>query len=137
MSDNKNKACIYCRVATPGDTDSLELQRMSLLNAAEKKGWDVVQEICEYGNGLTIDRPGVEELLKRARASEFSNVLVKDIMRISRNPVNATRVVRDLMNLGIRVATPDDQQITRELMASIINEYLDELGIPAGKAKKS
>lgn len=58
------RVAIYCRMATDNDESrGLEIQKSQLRNYAQAQGYAVVAEVSEVAKGLSLDRPGIRELL--------------------------------------------------------------------------
>ena len=78
------KAYIYCRVAHD-DGFSLELQADELRRHAEQAGYTVVGIAAEYGSGLTLDRPALQEVTEAVLARKAEVVLVNSLDRLGRD----------------------------------------------------
>ena len=71
MGETK-RAAIYLRVST--DKQTVENQRIALAAVAERRGWQIVGTFSDKGiSGAKSreDRPGLDDLLKRAQRREF------------------------------------------------------------------
>ena len=78
------KAYIYCRVAHD-DRFSLELQADELRRYAEQAGYTAVGIAAEYGSGVTLDRPALQEVTEAVLTGKADVVLVKSLDRLGRN----------------------------------------------------
>jgi DNA invertase Pin-like site-specific DNA recombinase len=61
------RVLIYCRTLTPGDVEDLDDQESQCWDylAKEHQGeWEVVLTIKEVCNGLTLNRPGLQAILR-------------------------------------------------------------------------
>lgn len=64
---DRERVVIYCRTLTPddiGDMDDQESQCWDYLDEEHQGDWDVVLIIKEVGNGLTLNRPGLQAILR-------------------------------------------------------------------------
>lgn len=73
----------YCRVAHD-DGFSLEAQGAELRRYAQQAGYTIVGAADEHGNGLTLDRPGLQKVTEAVLAGKVDMVLVKSVDRIGR-----------------------------------------------------
>ena len=81
---NTMKAYIYCRVAHD-DGFSLELQADELRRYAKQAGYTVVGIAAEYGSGVTLDRPALQEVTEAVLAGRVDVVLVNSLDRLGRD----------------------------------------------------
>lgn len=93
MFMEQKRVAIYCRVAGNGNAElkqiALEHQRQNLEHYAAQKGLAVVNCYEDVGyNGLTDDRPGLQQLMADAAAGSFDTVLVYKTDRLYRQPQN-------------------------------------------------
>lgn len=103
----KIRAAIYCRMATDNDNSrGLEMQKSYLRNYAQAQGYAVVAEVSEVAKGLSLDRPGIRELLGLAAQSNIEEILVTNLSRISRNTGDLIRFEEKLGKQHIRLNTP-------------------------------
>ena len=77
------KAYFYCRVAHD-DSFSLEGQAEELHRYAEQAGYTIIGATAEQGNGLALDRPGLEKVTQAVLTGKVDMVLVNSIDRIGR-----------------------------------------------------
>jgi DNA invertase Pin-like site-specific DNA recombinase len=86
----------YLRVSlddgNPGDSDSIEGQRALLddfvANSGELKDIACVEIADDGYSGTNFDRPGVRDLLEKARRGEVGCIVVKDFSRFGRNYID-------------------------------------------------
>ena len=74
---------LYCRVAHD-DSFCLEAQATTLRRYAEQAGYTIIGAACEHGNGLTLERPALQEVTRAVLAGEVDVVLVHSMTRIGR-----------------------------------------------------
>ena len=72
---------VYCRVAHD-DSFSLGAQAAQLRRYAEQAGYTIIGATAEQGNGLALDRPGLEMVTQAVLAGKVDMVLVNSIDRI-------------------------------------------------------
>lgn len=109
----KIRAAIYCRMATDNDESrGLEMQISQLRSYAKAQGYVVVAEVSEVAKGLSLDRPGIRELLSLASQNRIEEILVADLSRISRNTVDLLRFEEKLGKKHIRLNTPQGNLLT-------------------------
>lgn len=108
----KIRAAIYCRMATDNDESrGLETQISQLCSYAKAQGYTVVAEVSEVAKGLSLDRPGIRELLSLAQ-NRIEEILVANLSRISRNIVDLLRFEEKLGKKHIRLNTPQGNSLT-------------------------
>jgi hypothetical protein len=64
---DRERVLIYCRTLTPDeveDMDGQESQCWEYLDEEHQGEWEVVLTIKEVGNGLTLNRPGLQAILR-------------------------------------------------------------------------
>ena len=82
------KAVIYTRISTSDKGQTVDNQLRILREVAEKKGYEVVQELSDKGiSGAKgrDEREGFNELIKGAIRKEFDIILVWDVSRLGRS----------------------------------------------------
>lgn len=133
------KAAIYTRYSTDRQREtSTEDQRRGARARAQASGWAVVREYADEGISGTMPvekRPSGARLLADAMAGAFDVLLIEGLDRLSRDSVEAERIVRRLEFAGLRIIGIadgyDSESAGRKLhrgMRGLINEiYLDDL----------
>ena len=84
-----HKAAIYCRVASPGPMtrELLDVQRQRLERYAVKHHIEIVGTYEDSGYpGNTLERPGLQALMREAAHKTFDTVLVVSRDRLFRAP---------------------------------------------------
>ena len=98
------RVAVYCRLAHADQDDTLlELQKERLRIYAKERGYDIVAEIAEIGNGLSLNRPGIREMARLARCHMIDAVLVSDISRLCRDCGQMLRLERKLKKQGVSI----------------------------------
>ena len=101
MGETK-RAAIYLRVST--DKQTVENQRIALAAVAERRGWQIVGTFSDKGiSGAKgrEDRPGLDDLLKRAQRREFDVVMAWAIDRIGRSLIDLLNTIETLKACGV------------------------------------
>lgn len=96
------RVAIYARVST--GEQSCESQLHALRLAADRHGWEVVQELTDEGfSGATgrDKRPAYDALLKGIARREFDKVAVWNIDRLARSMTELLKVLGELKAKGI------------------------------------
>lgn len=86
---------------------SAQDQLAALRAKALERGWMVVAEIADEGvSGSAIgNRPGIQELLRRAAGGEFDIVFAEALDRISRGQADTARIYELLSFYGVQLET--------------------------------
>jgi DNA invertase Pin-like site-specific DNA recombinase len=93
------RAAIYMRVSTVDQHP--ETQLLDLRQMAAQRGYEVVQEFTDRISGTKAKRPGLDEMMRGARRSQFDVVLVWACDRIARSTRHFLDVLDDLNRLNI------------------------------------
>lgn len=143
------RAALYARVSTTGQTTENQLRE--LRTAAERNGWEVVQEFVDRGiSGAKgrDKRPAFDALWKGATRRDFDIVMVWSVDRIGRSlqhlvgflaELHAKRVDLFLHQQGIDTTTPGGKALFQmmgvvgELERSLIAERV-RAGVARAKA---
>jgi DNA invertase Pin-like site-specific DNA recombinase len=106
MSVEKQTA-LYCRVAHRDDVRMQE-QVQKLRAIADKEGLDNLRVYRDNGvSGLTLERPGMLDLIRDARAGQIDAVVVCDNSRVARNFIEFARFLSILDHYDVRFICPD------------------------------
>ncbi len=103
------RAASYYRVSNREqageDKTSISSQRDKCRACIESKGWKFIKEYADEGisGHLTIERHGLQEMLRDAREKKFNLIVVKDYDRFARNKDAAGILRQELKKLGIQV----------------------------------
>lgn len=86
----QTKAAIYCRIdggrSSEYMKEGMDSQQNRLNGYAEKNGFQIVGIYSDLGkNGISDDRPGLNQLFADANAGLFHTVLVLERNRLFRN----------------------------------------------------
>ena len=113
-TDKSNlRVVIYSRVSTAeghrksnGDpSQDPETQTQPLRDYADRRGWDVVEEVTDRESGTKASRPGWDRVLQLARSRELDGILVAALDRIGRSLVNVVNDLAELDALGVALVS--------------------------------
>jgi DNA invertase Pin-like site-specific DNA recombinase len=96
------RAALYVRVST--DRQTVENQIAALTKVAEARGWQIVDTFSDVGiSGAKTreDRPGLDDLLKRAQRREFDVAMAWAIDRIGRSLIDLLNTIETLKTVGV------------------------------------
>ncbi|WP_373845306.1 recombinase family protein [Clostridium sp.] len=109
---NTKSALIYCRIDAPEDTHgALKGQYERLETYAAQIGFTIIGSSQDLGSGLNPDRPGLQAVLKAAKAASFQILLVDSVSRIGRDEATTKTIIQTLMSYGIAVFSPLEGKI--------------------------
>ncbi len=98
------RAVIYSRVSTNDQTT--ENQSRELLQVAEKRGWEVINEFSDRGISGSKGRdarPGLNELLNEAANGAFDIVMAWSVDRLGRSLSSLVHSLADLNKAGVQL----------------------------------
>lgn len=108
------RAAIYCRLSKDdelqGESASIANQRSMLQDYCDKQGWEVIAVYQDEGfTGLNMDRPDFQKMLKAAEARMINLVITKDLSRLSRNYLEAGKMIEEFFpRHGVRYIALND-----------------------------
>jgi site-specific DNA recombinase len=104
-SDTNSKAIIYARVSTEDQADnySFDTQVAACQKYAQSNGMQVIDEYTEDISGITFNRPNKNEILARAKASEFNVLICYTIDRFARDFVPQYLLEAELRRNGVKI----------------------------------
>ena len=98
----EKRAVLYGRVSTVNQTT--ENQFLDLRGVASRNGWRIVSELADHGiSGAKTreQRPGFDELIKRATRREFDVIMVWAIDRLGRSLQQLVSFMNEVQSLGV------------------------------------
>ena len=113
-SNNKIKnetAFLYERLSRDddiiGESYSIANQKKLLTKVAKEKGYTKLIHFCDDGiSGITMNRPGIQDMLKQLKNEKASAVFVKDLSRLGRNYIEVGKLTDELFPmLNIRLVS--------------------------------
>lgn len=109
---DQKSAWIYCRIDAPEDTHgALKGQYERLETYAAQMGFAVIGFSQDLGSGLHFDRPGLQAVLKAAKAGSFQILLVDSVSRIGRDTTKAIELIQIIGDCGISIYSPMEGEI--------------------------
>lgn len=94
------KACVYTRVSTQEQANegySIEEQERMCKACIESKGWTYVQTYSDPGiSGRTMQRPGLQSMLKAISDGEIEAVVIYKLDRLSRKQRDTMTIIEDI-----------------------------------------
>ncbi|GHV33061.1 hypothetical protein FACS18949_06040 [Clostridia bacterium] len=104
----KPKAAIYCRSALADDC-AIKAQEKVLYNFAAGQMLVVGGTYCDNGeSGVTLDRPAFKRMMSAIDDSDINCIIVKDIARVSRNPIQFVEWLTEILEKNVRVIAVND-----------------------------
>ena len=98
------QAAIFVRVSTV-DKQNYDRQIDDLRDYCEKNELQVSCVIGEKVSGAKVneERQGIQELLSKARDAQFSVIVVAEISRLGRSPLEVHKIIEEMNGLGISI----------------------------------
>jgi len=131
------RAAIYTRFSTAQQREaSTEDQARNCHRRMETEGWQLVEHFKDEAvSGSVADRPGYQQMLRKAEAREVEITLVDDLSRLSRDQVESERTIRRLEFRGLRIIGVSDgydsvsksRKVQRGVRGLMNELYLDDL----------
>lgn len=123
---------VYARFSSDLQRDaSIEDQIRECQARAAREGWAIVQCYTDHAiSGASMNRPGIQALLRDAQDKKFEIVLAEALDRLSRDQGDTAHLHRQLKFLGIRIATlaEGDVGILDIGFKGVMNQlYLDDM----------
>lgn len=101
------RAWIYCRIDVPEDLHgALKRQRQQLMDYAEQMNCEVVGSSQDQASGLSMNRPGLNEVMEAARAGRLDVLIVRDISRVGRDTCQTMEYLEQLSRMGVQTCSP-------------------------------
>lgn len=94
----------YTRISTDEDHQpySLDAQATRLGSyAASQEGWAIVRRESDQKSGATLDRPGLQKLLREGEAGRFDLLLVYKVDRVARSVRGLAQIIERLDEAGV------------------------------------
>jgi site-specific DNA recombinase len=104
------KAALYARFSSDLQrATSIEDQYRNCRKRAEAEGWDIVAKFADQAmTGSDASRPEYQAMLNSAMRNDFEVLIVDDLSRLTRDSVEAERIIRRLEFNGIRIISTSD-----------------------------
>ena len=111
---------LYCRLSRDdelqGDSNSIVNQKKLLTKVAKEKGYTNLVHFLDDGiSGVTMDRPGFNDMMEQLAAGKAAAVFVKDLSRLGRNYIEVGRLTEEFFpEHDIRLVAVSDNIDTAE-----------------------
>ena len=106
------RAWIYCYIDAPEDTHGvLKGQHEKQDSYASQMCFTVVGSSHDLGNGLTLNRPGLAELMETAINGKIDVLIIDSINRIGRDTKQVLEFLHKLNGYGVKVYSPLEGEI--------------------------
>lgn len=104
------KAALYARFSSDLQrATSIEDQYRNCRKRAEAEGWDIAAKFADQAmTGSDASRPQYQAMLNAAMRNDFEVLIVDDLSRLTRDSVEAERIIRRLEFNGIRIISTSD-----------------------------
>jgi DNA invertase Pin-like site-specific DNA recombinase len=103
------RAALYARVSTTGKGQDPELQLDELRRVAAQRGWMIVGEFMDEVSGGRDRRPGLDRLMKIARAGKLDMVAVVRFDRFARSTRHLLVALEEFRTLGMDFVSLHEQ----------------------------
>lgn len=130
---DQTKVALYCRTAQSSDM-AIQCQMESLKVYAKQQGYTNVEIFIDDGfNGLNLNRPGFQRIVREIEAGNVKIVIASNINRYGRNYCELDRVLGGLHDrYGVRFLTVSGEEIPDssipDLLQAIISAYRSTKG---------
>ena len=111
---------LYMRVSTKGHGQTTDTQAVALQEYAERRAFDIVEYRDEGISGSKDSRPGLDRLMKDARARRFDVVIVARFDRFARSVSHLLRALEEFNHLGIDFVSVNESIDTSTPMGKMI-----------------
>jgi len=133
MSD-KIKVAVYCRVASTAESAvefAIKSQEETLINYAMERMLGVNEVYSDIGiSGLTFDRLSFQKMMSDIRNGEINCVIVKDLTRISRNPIQLEKWLYEMREKNVRVIAMNerfDSFVTHDILNGWLMKIMEDI----------
>ena len=150
MKSRDNTAFLYERISRDdnleGDSYSVANQKKLLTKVAKEMGYTNLVHFFDDGiSGVTMNRPGFQEMIQEIEKGRAAAVLVKDLSRLGRNYIEVGRLTEEFFpEHNIRLIAVSDGIDTDEgenelaPIRNLFNEwYARDISKRAGSATRS
>lgn len=123
--EKSKRAWIYCYIDAPEDTHGvLKGQHEKLDSYASQLCLTVVGSSHDLGNGLTLNRPGLTELMEAAIIGKMDVLIIDCINCIGRDTNQVLEFLHKLVGYGVKVYSPLEGKINIEHQKLMISSVL-------------
>lgn len=123
--EKAKRAWIYCYIDAPEDTHGvLKGQHEKLDSYAGQMCFTVVGSSHDLGNGLTLNHPGLTELMEAAIIGKMDVLIIDSINRIGRDTKQVLEFLYKLDGYGVKVYSPLEGEINIEYQILTLSPVL-------------
>lgn len=106
------------------ESNSITSQRLMLLNYVsadeDLKGNNILQFVDDGYSGTNLNRPGMQDMLKKVREEQIKCVIVKDFSRFSRDHIELGSHIEQIFPfMGVRFIAVNDGYDSKETLGGI------------------
>jgi DNA invertase Pin-like site-specific DNA recombinase len=112
-------AWLYCRIASksPESDFCMEAQLSSLRRFAADNGYLIAGVTCEYGAGISLNRPGLRLVTQAACNRQVDVLIIKDLSRIARGYQETAQYIDYLNQQSITlISLNDGLELSRQVL---------------------
>jgi len=124
------KAAIYMRVSTTNHGQTVETQRLALMDFAQKRGFEVADENIYSDEGVSGSkdrRPALDRLMRDAKARKFDVVVVSRFDRFARSSRHLLNALGEFAALGIDFVSLNEALDTSTPMGKMVFTIMSAL----------
>ncbi len=123
------KVAAYLRVSTTDqggeDRYGLPAQEQDIVAFTKAEGMTISAWFCDDGiSGGTLDRPQLQELLRRAKNGEFNAVIVAKYDRVARDLFAALFIEKELLVAGVEIYSASEPISGRDPMNTAFRQMM-------------
>lgn len=123
--EKSKRAWIYCYIDAPEDTHgALKGQHEKLDSYADQMCFTVVGSSHDLGNGLTMNRAGLAELMEAAINGKIDVLIIDSINRIGRDAKQVLEFLHKLNGYGVKFYSTLEGEICIEHQNLMISPVL-------------
>ena len=101
------KVAIYLRVANE-DQAALTLQESCMKLWAAQQGHEIVDVFRDMMPGTSLERPGLQSLIRNLDSGDFEGVAVQNFDRLARGAEVAHAITERFRASGVRIVSPHE-----------------------------
>jgi DNA invertase Pin-like site-specific DNA recombinase len=119
MNPDNKRCLIFTRVST--DKQDSQRQIQQLQKTANKYGYTLFKIVSEYISGATRNkkRPELQKVISYAERNEFDILMVTELSRLGRSPIDVLSAVEKLHDNGINIYIDQFSMFTKKVNGEI------------------
>src|SRR5262249_4547800 len=112
---------LYARVSTKHHGQDPETQLLPLREHASRRGFSIVGEYVDVGiSGTKENRPGLDQLMRDARARKFDALIIARFDRFARSTRHLVTALEEFQVLGIHFVSLNESIDTSTPMGKMV-----------------